>query len=212
MRVWGTAGVSFVAFALAAGGCSSGMATPTLDVWGGIGIERMTLYEASSGFWWQDADLWSSNAVGVMTVSGNRLVANGGICGSVHYGDCTATFSPPVVEVSVPEFDAPPTIVRLARVNGALEVRDATDALIATLKPRAMGADIFFSDGRFIVKADWDDTEAHKLWITTVDGGLLGWTVGVVPPEIAALAFGYAFGGPDRVIAVPVAAALAWLR
>lgn len=206
-------GVTFVALTLAAAsGCSSGAVTPTLDAWAGIGIEMMTLYEASSGFWWQDPDVWSSNAVGVMTVSGNQLVAKGGICGAAHYGPCTATFSPPVVEVTVPQFDASPEVFHLARVNGALEVRDQGDALLATLQPRALGADILDRDGRFRFTADWDESEAYKLWVSSTTGGLIGWTVGAVPPEIAALAFIDRFDGPDRAVAITIAAALTWLR
>ncbi len=213
MRAWGTLGVTFVALTLAAAsGCSSGAVTPTLDAWAGIGIEMMTLYEASSGFWWQDPDVWSSNAVGVMTVSGNQLVAKGGICGGAHYGPCTATFSPPVVEVTVPQFDASPKVFHLARVNGALEVRDQGDALLATLQPRAMGADLLDRDGRFRFTADWDETEAHKLWVASTTGALIGWTVGAVPPEIAALAFIDRFNGPDHAVAMTIAAALTWLR
>ena len=206
------AGVTIVAATLAAAsGCSSGAPAPVLDVWTGIGIETMALYGGSEGFWWQDGDLWSSNAVGLITVSGNHLIAKGGMCGRPRYGDCTATFSPPVVTVSLPVFDLPPLVYHLERVNGALEVRDVSDAMIVTLRPRPMGADILSSDGHIIVVADWDESEPHKLWVSAAnDGGLLGWAVGAVPPEIGALGQGGRFDAPDH--ATVLAAALTWLQ
>jgi hypothetical protein len=207
-----TVGVTFLAFTLAAAsGCSSGAPAPVLDVWTGIGIEITALYGGSEGFWWQDADLWSSQAVGVITVSGSQMIAKGGMCGHPRYGNCTATFSPPVVSVSLPVFDAQPLVYHLERVNGALEVRDAGDAMIVTLRPRPMGADILSSDGHIFAVADWDESEAHKLWVSTAnDGALLGWAVGAVPPEIGALGQGGRFDAPGHAVAL--AAALTWLR
>lgn len=211
MRVRRLEGVTFVALALAAtGGCSSGTVEPYLDVWTGIGIETMALYKGSDGFWWQDGDLWSSNKVGIITVSANHLTAMGGMCGRADYGDCTATFSPPVVTISIPQFGLPPIVHHLERVAGGLQVRDDADAIIATVTPRSSGADVFDDAGNFIIRADWDVEDPHRLSVTVATGGLLGWTVGVVPPEIGALALGSRFGAPDH--ATVIAAALTWLR
>ena len=159
MRVWWSGGVSVVATlaVAAAGGCTTKMLEPDLDVWAGIGIQMMALYDRSDGFWWQDPDVWDSkDDVGVITIAGNQLTAAGGICGRPDWGDCGATFAPPVVEVSVPDGPNAPSIVyRLERVAGALEVRDAADAVLISLQPTAGGADIYDGEGLLRDVAHW---------------------------------------------------------
>ena len=220
MRVWWSGGVSVVATlaVAAAGGCTTKMLEPDLDVWAGIGIQMMALYDRSDGFWWQDPDVWDSkDDVGVITIAGNQLTAAGGICGRPDWGDCGATFAPPVVEVSVPDGPNAPSIVyHLERVAGALEVRDAADAVLISLQPTAGGADIYDGEGLLRDVAHWDQDDSRRLWVSTGGNALIGWSIGAVPPEIGALAQGAILATETHPSvpghAIVIAAALTWLR
>ncbi|HJX54817.1 MAG TPA: hypothetical protein VJ801_18775, partial [Polyangia bacterium] len=180
------------------------------------GSQILDLYERPDGFWWQDGDVWDrQQKKGIITIKGSQLAAEGGICGPAGQGDCAATFSSSVVTVSLPDGPSPvPIDYHMRRNNGALEVSDAQDNLLVSLRPRSTGADILDGQGNLIGTADPD--KDGRLWVSNWDNATIGSSIGDVPPEIAALAQGAMLDtGTDPSIpghAVVIAAALTWLR